>query len=145
MVKQFEAGAFELGYCRVCQRGWLAGFNNSSIIQTASVHAPCKLALRAHPTRSQRIACARRAFQNLVAHPSLHGSPSLFQPPSVSLTEGGMTFPSLPSSAPSQKRKPSGITADFASYLVELVTDKLEIEYMNWLQRVRVFLEKGRK
>lgn len=38
-----------------------------------------------------------------------------------------------------------GITAEFGAYLVELVADKLEIEYMNWLERVRVFLDKGRK
>jgi hypothetical protein len=36
---------------------------------------------------------------------------------------------------------PSGITPEFGSYLVELVADKLEVEYMNWLQRVRDFLE----
>jgi hypothetical protein len=38
---------------------------------------------------------------------------------------------------------PLGITPEFGSYLVELVADKLEVEYMNWLGRVRTFLEKG--
>ncbi|GBF94049.1 hypothetical protein Rsub_07317 [Raphidocelis subcapitata] len=36
-----------------------------------------------------------------------------------------------------------GVTPEFGSYLVELVADKLEVEYMNWLGRVRSFLEKG--
>lgn len=33
-----------------------------------------------------------------------------------------------------------GITADFGMYLMELVHDKLEVEYMNWLQRARDFV-----
>jgi hypothetical protein len=33
-----------------------------------------------------------------------------------------------------------GITADFGVYLMELVHDKLEVEYMNWLQRARSFV-----
>lgn len=34
-----------------------------------------------------------------------------------------------------------GITADFGTYLMELVHDKLEVEYMNWLQRAREFID----
>eukprot|EP00878_Enallax_costatus_P002422 GHUV01002599.1.p1 GENE.GHUV01002599.1~~GHUV01002599.1.p1 ORF type:complete len:236 (+),score=57.93 GHUV01002599.1:175-882(+) len=33
-----------------------------------------------------------------------------------------------------------GITSDFGYYLVELVNDKLEVEYMNWLTRVQSFV-----
>jgi len=33
-----------------------------------------------------------------------------------------------------------GITAEFGVYLMELVHDKLEREYMNWLQRAREFV-----
>jgi hypothetical protein len=33
-----------------------------------------------------------------------------------------------------------GITADFGVYLMELVHDKLEVEYMDWLRRVREFV-----
>lgn len=33
-----------------------------------------------------------------------------------------------------------GINADFGAYLVELVHDKLEVEYMNWLTRVQDFI-----
>ena len=35
-----------------------------------------------------------------------------------------------------------GITADFGYYLTELVHDKLEVEYMNWLTRVQKFVTK---
>ena len=38
--------------------------------------------------------------------------------------------------------KKKGITPEFGAYLVELVADKLEVEYMGWLKRVRAFLEK---
>jgi hypothetical protein len=33
-----------------------------------------------------------------------------------------------------------GITSEFGVYLMELVHDKLEVEYMNWLQRARDFV-----
>eukprot|EP00877_Chromochloris_zofingiensis_P000216 jgi/Chrzof1/10195/Cz04g32090.t1 len=33
-----------------------------------------------------------------------------------------------------------GITTDFALYLIMLVQDKLEVEYINWLQRVQKFV-----
>lgn len=33
-----------------------------------------------------------------------------------------------------------GITAEFGLYLMELLHDKLEVEYMNWLQRARDFV-----
>jgi hypothetical protein len=33
-----------------------------------------------------------------------------------------------------------GINGEFGSYLMELVHDKLEVEYMNWLQRAREFI-----
>lgn len=33
-----------------------------------------------------------------------------------------------------------GINNDFAYYLTELVHDKLEVEYMNWLGRVQGFI-----
>lgn len=33
-----------------------------------------------------------------------------------------------------------GVNRDFAYYLVELVHDKLEVEYMNWLARVQLFI-----
>jgi uncharacterized iron-regulated membrane protein len=33
-----------------------------------------------------------------------------------------------------------GITGEFGVYLMELVHDKLEVEYMNWLQRARDFV-----
>lgn len=33
-----------------------------------------------------------------------------------------------------------GITADFGVYLMELVHDKLEVEYMNWLRHAREFV-----
>jgi hypothetical protein len=36
-----------------------------------------------------------------------------------------------------------GITADFGYYLTELVHDKLEVEYMNWLTRVQKFVTSG--
>lgn len=34
-----------------------------------------------------------------------------------------------------------GINADFGAYLVELVHDKLEVEYMGWLRRVQDFVD----
>jgi len=33
-----------------------------------------------------------------------------------------------------------GITAEFGNYLIELVHDKLEVEYMSWLTRVQDFI-----
>ena len=34
-----------------------------------------------------------------------------------------------------------GVTAELALYLMELVNDKLEVEYMNWLTRVQKFVK----
>ncbi len=35
-----------------------------------------------------------------------------------------------------------GVTAELAEYLLELVHDKLEVEYMSWLERMQNFITK---